>query len=161
MGSRCNRTALPTRLLNCTILEMIWLSMFGKIESPMNSMSSLVSWSTNTWENMWNVCLFPPPNDYNIFKNNHNIYSTYHYIIYLKHRLFNHLPEWICWGRIWAGPCAPLLEWRGSGSRRSLSSRVVPGSSCPALGCRSQHGDQSRRLTPPARTERPGSTTQE
>lgn len=39
-----------TRLLNSTILAMISLSILEKIESPMNSMSLLVSWSTNTWE---------------------------------------------------------------------------------------------------------------
>lgn len=37
-----------TLLLNSTILPMISLSIRGKMESPMNSMSLLVSGSTNT-----------------------------------------------------------------------------------------------------------------
>lgn len=38
----------PTVLLNATILEMISLSMLENMESPMNSMSVHVSWSTKT-----------------------------------------------------------------------------------------------------------------
>lgn len=38
----------PTLLLNSTILATISLSMLGKMESAMNSMSLLVSWSTKT-----------------------------------------------------------------------------------------------------------------
>lgn len=73
-----------TLLLNSTILAMIFSSILGKMECPMNSMSLLVSWSTKTWKHRASEILlvqikkgkYKSYSDFAFCVNQHNIYTS-------------------------------------------------------------------------------------